>query len=83
MASRKPQDPPADETTAEETSAVTPGGEPNTTESAPEEWVRAKRDLFVGHVRAVSAGDRVHVSTVENNGWEDDVEPFKPEAAEG
>lgn len=60
---------------------ATPGSEPNTTESAPEEWVRAKRDLFVGHVRAVAAGDRVHVSTVKNNGWEDDVEPF--EAAEG
>lgn len=54
---------------------VTESAAAQTTESDPAEWVVAKVDLFLGHVRAVSAGDRVHVDTVKNNGWDELVDP--------
>lgn len=72
------QQKPAESEVVDPQGAVTPGSEPNVTASEPEEWLRAKRDLYVGHVRAVSAGDLVHASTVENNGWDDDVEKAEP-----
>lgn len=42
--------------------------------STPDEWLVAKQDLFVGHVRAVGVGELVHVDTVANNGWDELVE---------
>lgn len=38
------------------------------------DWVVAKADLYVGHIKAVSAGELVHPDTVKNNGWDDQVE---------
>ena len=65
-------------TTETDTQATEAGAEAAAeTTSAPiveGDWVRATADLYVGHVKAASAGDLVHLETVKNNGWDELVE---------
>lgn len=56
---------------------------PQVAASTDDDWRIATEELFVAHVRAANAGDRVHIDTVKANGWDDlvvKVGDYQPEA---